>query len=152
MARQLTPADLQRILNKVPDLVRDEVLKAMEQSVLLVEGQAKFNCGYIVGQDGPAPASLPGTAYQDCPYPKPPHVTGTLSRGNHGWVDDSQGDQIYGSVGNSVNEYNVRIHEGTSTRPARPFLYDAVRMQQDNVLKLNSAGIKKALEAAGRIP
>jgi len=150
MARRLTPAELSRILNKVPDLVHDEILKAMNQSALLVEGQAKMNCGYIVGEDGPAPAALPGTAYQPCPYPKPPHETGTLSRGNHSWVED-EGKTITGYVGNSVSEYNLHVHEGTSKTPGRPFLFDAVRMQQKNILKLNNAGIKRALEAAGRI-
>ncbi len=150
MARRLTVDELQAILEKVPGQIHDEVLRAMNTAVLLVEGQAKVNCGYTA-EDGPAPASIPGSAYQPCPYDKPPHEEGHLCRANHGYVEEfNDGATIKGLVGNSQQEYNLHVHEGTSRMPGRPFLSDAVRQQQKNVQTIIGAGIKRGLEKAGQ--
>lgn len=145
MARSLTFDEAISLLQNVPKVVRPEVKAAMKTCVLLGEGQAKINCGYIVGKDGPAPASIPGSVYYPCPYPKPPHQHGRLSRGNHGWVEEN-GDQIVGFVGNDVKEYNLYVHEGTSKMAGRPFLQAAARMQKDNSLSVLGAGVVKGLK------
>lgn len=130
MARRLTPAELSRILANVPKRIRAETLAAMKTAAALCEAQAKDNC-------------TPGKS----PYDRAPYITGTLSRGNHSYVQEfNDGATIVGFVANSVREYNLHVHEGTSRMKARPFLLDAVRMQQDNVQTILSAGIKEGLE------
>ena len=145
MARPLTFDEAIRLLQNVPKVVKPEVKAAMKTCVLLGEGQAKVNCGYTAADGGVAPASIPGTAYYPCPYPKPPHISGTLSRGNHGWVEEN-GGQITGFVGNNVKEYNLHVHEGTSKMMGRPFLSDACRMQRGNFLTVLGAGVAKGLK------
>lgn len=147
MAQTLTFDQATKLLQNVKTEIFPEVLAAMNTVAVLVEGQAKVNCGYTVGEDGPEPANLPGTPYQPCPYSKPPHETGTLSRGNHGWVS-TFGNTIMANVGNNVQEYNIFVHEGTFRMPARPFLLDAVLMQRDNCRKILSAGVAKGLQRA----
>jgi len=148
MARELTFDEAIALLKKGPERIRPEVLEAQNLNVLLVEGQAKINCGYT-SADGPAPATIPGSAYESCPYEHPPHEEGTLCRGNHGWVEELYGGaQIKGLVGNSVQEYNLYVHEGTSVMGARPFLFDAVRQQRDNITRNLSAGVAKGLARA----
>lgn len=145
MARSLTFDEAISLLQNVPKVVRPEVKAAMKTCVLLGEGQAKINCGYTAADGGVAPASIPGTTYYPCPYPKPPHLSGRLSRGNHGWVEEN-GDQIIGFVGNDVSEYNLYVHEGTSKMAGRPFLQAAARMQKDNSLSVLGAGVVKGLK------
>lgn len=132
MARRLTPAELSAILNNVPERIHEEVLAAMKKAGTLCEAQAKDNC-------------TPGKS----PYYRAPHVTGALSRANYHEVED-KGETITGIVGNSQNEYNLHVHEGTSAMQARPFLQDAVRVKQDDVLKIVSAGVKAGLEKGAR--
>ena len=147
-ARELTFDEMIRLLGNVPDKVRPEVRQAMETNALLAEGQAKINCGYVQG-DGPEPAAIPGSAYEPCPYDKPPHETGTLCRGNHGWTREFyEGRELAAFVGNSVQEYNLHVHEGTSRMQARPFLADAVRQQRPNFVRVISAAVARGLERA----
>lgn len=150
MARELTFDEAIRLLDKVPEKVRIEVKQAMETNVLLAEGQAKVNCGYT-SADGPAPASIPGSAYEPCPsYPGgPPHESGALSRANHGYTREfNDGAEIKGFVGNSLQEYNLYVHEGTSRMPARPFIADAIRQQRPNFVRNISAGVATGLARA----
>lgn len=146
--RRFKPNELEMLLKTVPPWLHDELYKALDKGSLLAEGQAKINCGFSYGPlDGRAPANIPDSPYQGCPYKNPPHDTGKLCGGNHGWVED-KGTELMGWVANSVSEYNVHVHEGTSRTPGRPYLADAVRQQKTNINKLLAKGTKDALSAA----
>jgi hypothetical protein len=152
MARTLTTDEAIRLLDNVPGAIVADLEQGMNQCVLLGEGQAKVNCGYISGVDGPAPADIPNSPYLPCPYETPPRQEGHLARANHGWVEKTENGsktQIVGRVGNSQSEYNVHVHEGTALMEGRPFLYDAAMMQGGNFLKLISASVVRGLKRAG---
>lgn len=144
MARQVTADELIRIFSNAPRMIRPEMLAAMKEAAALAEGQAKQNCGYVPSEDGPIKSPAIG-AYLPCPYEKPPRKTGRLCRGNHGFAGIT-GDRIWGAVGNDVQEYNLHIHEGTAGAKRRPFLTDAVDMQQENIRQILRRGLRRGLD------
>ncbi len=142
MARRLTLDELERLLTNVPAKLREGAKKGVGLAAAQAEGQAKMNCGYVAGEDGVLPALAQGS-YAACPYDRPPRITGRLCRGNFSEVRE-EGTAIAGLVGNSVNEYNTKIHDGTSSMKPRPFLLDAVQQQQPNIRKLIENELIKA--------
>lgn len=108
-------------LNEIPALV-----PAMEKACLLAEGKAKENC-----TPGKSPYYKAPYSDDDDPRRKPPHMRDTIESG----VADVESNSVRGVVGTD-KDYSIYVHEGTSRMQARPFVLDAIKEEQDNILEI----------------
>ena len=112
------------------------IKKGMADACLNIEGRARKNC---------TPA--------ESPYPRAPHVTGTLSRsiGSHVEVGSNKITGIVSAGGEDSKEgpveYAIHIHEGTSKMTPRPFILDAIIEEEKTTLGFLSDATEDALEA-----
>lgn len=139
MDKIISPEELVKILNSIPNVIQEEVNSGMEKATMIVERRAKLNCH---------PSSTP--------YYRAPHITGTLQASITGIVEHDNGSImgiIYVDSGHtnpmsqsSVMEYAPFVHDGTSKMPARPFMLDAINFERERVVKILSDSVINALK------
>ena len=116
--------DLQRKLKNISKDMMPALQKAMTDAVQNVEGKAKENC---------------------------PVITGTLRRSIASKAD-VKGNEIRGIVhaGGEKANYAEAVHEGTSRRPPKPFILDAIMEKGGETLGILSNGVESAIRGHTR--
>lgn len=134
--RTMTPEQMAAKLKDLSYAMIPAMKKGMGNACRNIEGRAKKNC-------------TPG----ESPYPRAPHVTGTLSRsmGSHVEVDGNKITGIVSAGGEDSKEgpveYAINVHEGTSRMAPRPFILDAIIEEEEKTLEFLGDATEEALEA-----
>lgn len=132
----MTPEEMAAKLNKLSYAMIPAIKAGMKDACKNIEGRAKKNC-----------------TPNESPYPRAPHVTGTLSRsmGSHVEVDGNKITGIVSAGGEDSKEgpveYAINVHEGTSRMAPRPFILDAIVEEEDKTLDFLADAMEDALEA-----
>lgn len=127
MAGILTPESLGAELRRRQKLIHDGMVKKMGTAALNVEARAKVYC---------TPGESP---YETQQARKAPFDTGLLRANIKHDVVASDGE-IVGRVGDPI-EYAVKVHEGTSTMGARPFIMDAIRDEREKTYQILGSAV-----------
>ena len=131
----MTPEQMAAKLKDISYAMVPAIKAGMKDACRNIEGRAKKNC-------------TPG----ESPYPRAPHVTGTLSRsmGSHVEVDGNKITGIVSAGGEDSKEgpveYAINVHEGTSRMAPRPFIFDAIKEEEGATLEFLGEPIEEALE------
>ena len=120
---RITLEELQRRMRKLSEASIPALLEGMTNAAMNVEAKAKENC-------------TPGSS----PYPRAPHITGTMRRSISSKVE-TMGNEVHGIVGAGVS-YAIKVHEGTSRMPPRPFILDAIIEEKNETLEFLSDAVE----------
>ena len=115
----ITVEELQRKLNNLSKDILPALQKAMTDAAQNVEGKAQENC---------------------------PVITGTLKRSIASKME-VKGNEVKGIVhaGGEKANYAEAVHEGTSRRPPKPFILDAITEKENETLGILSDGVESAI-------
>lgn len=131
----MTPEQMAAKLNDLSYAMIPAMKKGMGNACRNIEGRAKKNC-----------------TPNESPYPRAPHVTGTLSRsmGSHVEVDGNKITGIVSAGGEDSKEgpveYAINVHEGTSRMAPRPFILDAIIEEEERTLDFLGDAMEEAVE------
>lgn len=113
--------ELQRKLNNLSKDMLPVLQTAMTNAAMNIEGKAKENC---------------------------PVITGTLRRSISSKAE-LKGNEIIGTVGANT-EYAEAVHEGTSKRPPKPFILDAITEKEGETLGILNNAVEEAIRGHTR--
>jgi hypothetical protein len=112
---------------KLRALHTDEIpalVQAMDKACLVAEGEAKNYC-----TPGKSPYYKAPYSDDNDPRRKPPHMRDTIE----GKVAEVTASSVVGRLG-TPKDYAIHVHEGTSRMQARPFLLDAIKAKEDDIV------------------
>ena len=112
---------------KLRALHTDEIpalVQAMGDACLVAEGEAKTYC-----TPGKSPYYKAPYTDDNDPRRKPPHMRDTIE----GKVAEVTASAVVGRLG-TPKDYAIHVHEGTSRMQARPFLLDAIKAKEDDIV------------------
>jgi hypothetical protein len=112
---------------KLRALHTDEIpalVQAMGDACLVAEGEAKNYC-----TPGKSPYYKAPYTDDNDPRRKPPHMRDTIE----GKVAEVTASAVVGRLG-TPKDYAIHVHEGTSRMQARPFLLDAIKAKEDDIV------------------
>jgi HK97 gp10 family phage protein len=117
--------DLCASLRGIQESMMPTMARAMKRSVILVESTSKKNC-----TPGQSPYSRAPYSDDNDPRREPPHMRDVMYhrvlRGK---------DEVSGVIGNPKH-YSLYVHEGTLRMPARPFIMDAIKQHEQDIVDI----------------
>lgn len=116
--------ELQRKLKSISADMLPVLKEAMTDATMNIEGKAKENC---------------------------PVITGTLRRSIASKAD-IKGNEVHGIIhaGGEKANYAETVHEGTSKRPAQPFILDAIIEEENTTIEILSDAVESNLRGHTR--
>lgn len=123
---------------KLRALHTDEIpalVQAMEKACLVAEGEAKNYC-----TPGKSPYYKAPYTDDNDPRRKPPHMRDTIE----GKVAEVTASAVVGRLG-TPKDYAIYVHEGTSRMQARPFLLDAIKAKEDDIIEILSEATREVV-------
>ena len=134
MNRVVTSEQLISILENVQEAMVPTMAKAMRRAVPLVKGQAKKNC-----TPGHSPYAKAPYTDDDDPRREPPHMRDVM----FGKVI-VEGNVVRGIVGNT-KRYSPWVHDGTSKMAPRPFILDAIKEHEQDIIDIFNEEIETTI-------